>query len=82
MLALIASTAALALPSTASAGTWTLVSCTQPNGQEAPTDGWTSVLLGGPENYSGDTNSCGQAGGGLFATSSSAWPQTRGTGWM
>jgi len=82
MLALIASTAALALPASASAGTWTLVSCTQRNGQEAPTDGWTSVLLGGPENYSGDTNSCGQAGGGLFATSSSAWPQTRGTGWM
>jgi hypothetical protein len=82
MLALIASTTALALPSTASAGTWTLVSCTQPNGQEAPTDGWTSVLLGGPESYSGDTDSCGQSGGGLFATSSSAWPQTRGTGWM
>jgi len=82
MLACFASTAALALPAAASAGTWTLVSCTQPDGQQAPTDGWTSVLLGGPENYSGDTDSCGQAGGGLFATSSSAWPQARGTGWM
>jgi len=40
------------------------------------------VQLGGQQNYSGDTDSCGQPGGGLFATSSSAWPQTRGTGWM
>jgi len=82
MLALIASTGALALPAAASAGTWTLVSCTQPDGQVAPTDGWTSVQLGGEQNYSGDTDSCGQPGGGLFATSSSAWPQTRGNGWM
>jgi hypothetical protein len=83
MLALIALAAvALALPPAASAGTWTLVSCTQPDGQVAPTDGWTSVQLGGEQNYSGDTDSCGQSGGGLFATSSSAWPQTRGNGWM
>src|SRR5579871_2283400 len=73
---------ALVVPAQASAGTWTLVSCSQPDGQVAPTDGWTSVQLGGQQNYSGDTNSCGQPGGGLFATSSSAWPQTRGNGWM
>jgi hypothetical protein len=77
-----AAAGALALPGTASAGTWTLVSCAQPDGQAAPTDGWTSVELTGQQNYSGDTDSCGEPGGGLFATSSSAWPQTRGTGWM
>jgi hypothetical protein len=72
----------LAVPAAARAGTWTLVSCSQPDGEVAPTDGWTSVQIGGQQNYSGDTDSCGQSGGGLFATSSSAWPQTRGDGWM
>ena len=69
-------------PSLAQAGTWTLVSCTQPDGQVAPIDGWTSVAFDGGGNYSSASNSCGTPGGGLFATSSSAWPQTRGTGWM
>jgi hypothetical protein len=69
-------------PSLAQAGTWTLVSCTQPDGQVAPIDGWTSVAFDGGGNYSSASNSCGVPGGGLFATSSSAWPQTRGSGWM
>jgi len=69
-------------PSLAQAGTWTLVSCTQPDGQVAPIDGWTSVAFDGGGNYSSASNSCGAPGGGLFATSSSAWPQTRGSGWM
>ena len=66
----------------ASAATWTLVSCSQSDGQSAPTDGWSTVQVASPGPYSGDTNSCDQAGGAMFATSGSEWPQSRGSGWM
>jgi hypothetical protein len=55
----------------ARAGTWTLISCSQPNGAPAPTDGWTgSWWAGGPTAGSGDTNSCASPGGALVAASS------------
>jgi hypothetical protein len=55
----------------ARAGTWTLVSCSQPNGAPAPTDGWTTGWwAGGPTPGSGDTNSCATPGGALSAASS------------
>jgi hypothetical protein len=66
----------------ASAATWTLVSCSQSDGQSAPTDGWSTVQVAAPGPYSGDTNSCDQTGGAMFATSGSEWPQSRGSGWM
>ena len=58
------------------AGTWALASCSQPNGQPAPTDGWASsgVLQ---SNYSGAYNSC-STGGTLGANISEAWPQPSG----
>jgi hypothetical protein len=58
----------------ADAGTWTLASCTQPNGQPAPTEGWTTGALGGVGAYSGDVDSCPQ-GGSLTAMTSSEAPQ-------
>ena len=40
-----------ALASSAQAGTWTLVSCTQPDGRPAPTEGWSTSATGavGPD---------------------------------
>ena len=55
----------------ARAGAWTLVSCSQPNGAPAPTDGWTpGWWAGGPTSGSGDTNTCAAPGGALIAASS------------
>jgi hypothetical protein len=57
----------------ARAGTWTLVSCSQPNGAPAPTDGWTAGWwAGGPTVGSGDSNTCATPGGALVASSSQA----------
>jgi hypothetical protein len=54
---------ALGLPAGAHAGTWTLASCTQPNGQPAPTDGWTTGWFNGTQTGgSGDTDTCAQGG--------------------
>ena len=70
----------LAAPAYARAGTWTLVSCTQPNGQPAPTDGWTTAQYGGPAApYSGDANTCAQ-GGALTAVSSTSGQPASYTG--
>jgi hypothetical protein len=60
---------------TAYAGTWTLVSCSQPGGQPAPTDGWTTSSTGAVGPDSGDVNTCAQ-GGTLTAVSSAEAPQT------
>ena len=60
--------------SRAQAGTWTLVSCTQPDGQPAPTDGWSTSATGAVGPYSGDTNTCAQ-GGDLSAVTSGEAPQ-------
>jgi hypothetical protein len=55
----------------ARAGVWTLVSCSQPSGAPAATDGWTpGWWAGGPTSGSGDTNTCGAPGGALVAASS------------
>jgi hypothetical protein len=60
--------------SSARAGTWTLVSCTQPDGHPAPTDGWSTSATGAVGPYSGDTNTCAQ-GGDLSAVTSGEAPQ-------
>ncbi len=67
----------------ADAGTWTLVSCTQPNGQPAPIDGWSTSATGSLGAYSGDSNTCGQ-GGNLSAVTSGEAPQHpyEGPDWM
>jgi hypothetical protein len=57
------------------AGTWTLVSCSLPDGQPAPTDGWTTSATGPVGPYSGDVNTCAQ-GGTLTAVSSGEATQT------
>jgi hypothetical protein len=53
----------------AHAGTWTLVSCTQPGGQSAPIEGWSSSATGPLGPYSGVANTC--AGGGSISAMSS-----------
>jgi hypothetical protein len=63
-----------AFASSAQAGTWTLVSCTQPDGRPAPTEGWSTSATGGIGPYSGDTNTCEQ-GGDLAAVTSGEAPQ-------
>ena len=60
--------------SSARAGTWTLVSCTQPDGQPAPTEGWSTSATGAVGPDSGDTNTCAQ-GGDLSAVTSGEAPQ-------
>jgi len=60
--------------SEAHAGAWTLVSCTQPNGQPAPTDGWSTSSTGSVGPDSGDSNTCAQ-GGNLSAVTSGEAPQ-------
>jgi hypothetical protein len=65
----------------ARAGAWTLVSCSQPNGQPAPTDGWTTGdWAGAVTAYSGDSNTCAQPGGALTAESNAAGPAASYTG--
>jgi len=64
---------ALSAPS-AHAGTWTLLSCKQPDGQPAPTDGWSTSATGAIGPDSGDTDSCA-AGGALSAVTSGKAPQ-------
>ncbi len=60
--------------SSAQAGTWTLVSCTQPDGQPAPTEGWSTSATGAVGPDSGDTNTCPE-GGDLSAVASGEAPQ-------
>jgi hypothetical protein len=60
--------------SSARAGTWTLASCTQPGGQPAPTEGWSTSATGAVGPDSGDTNTCAQ-GGDLSAVTSGEAPQ-------
>jgi hypothetical protein len=64
----------------AHAGTWTLVSCTQPDGAPAPTDGWSpGVWAGNPIPGGGVVNGCAAAGS-LTAVSSAAAPVASFTG--
>ena len=60
--------------SSARAGTWTLASCTQPDGQPAPTEGWSTSATGNVGPDSGDTNTCAE-GGDLSAVTSGEAPQ-------
>jgi hypothetical protein len=60
--------------SSARAGTWTLASCTQPDGQPAPTEGWRTSATGTVGPDSGDTNTCA-SGGDLSAVTSGEAPQ-------
>ncbi len=66
---LLAAAAWLAWAAPASAGEWTQVTCTQPNGKPAPVEGWESVNDGG--NDSGPSDTCEQSGGALTAFDSS-----------
>ena len=56
----------------ADAGTWTLVSCAQPSGQPAPTDGWSTSSTGAVGPYSGDINTCAEGGSLIAVTSGEA----------
>jgi hypothetical protein len=71
---LLAALLVVAPTTIASAGTWTLVSCAQPSGQPAPTDGWSSSSTGSLGPDSGDINTCAQ-GGALTALTSGEAPQ-------
>ena len=66
----------------ARAGEWTQVTCTQPNGQPAPIEGWTGTSVGGLSPYSSVNNNCGQQGGYLLAANSSQFTVPRSTGPM
>jgi hypothetical protein len=71
--ALACAAAALALGAPrARAGAWTLATCTQPNGEPAPADGWKPGYWAGVATAgSGAANPCAQ-GGSLTALSSGA----------
>ncbi len=73
-LAAVACILVLALAGSAHAGTWTLLSCRQPDGQPAPTEGWSTAATGAVGPDSGDTNSCAE-GGELSAVTSGEAPQ-------
>jgi hypothetical protein len=73
-LAALACILTLAFAGQAHAGTWMLLSCRQPNGQPAPTDGWNTGATGDVGPDSGDTNSCAE-GGQLSAVTSGEAPQ-------
>jgi hypothetical protein len=69
-------------PASARAGTWTLASCTQPNGQPALTDGWTSGWFNGNQTGgSGDTDTCAQ-GGSLAAIEAGFGNISQGPEWI
>jgi hypothetical protein len=65
----------------ASAGTWTLISCRQPDGQPAPTEGWDTAAIGSPGFYTEGVNTCTQPGGSMVAVSSGRWVQPADTGY-
>jgi hypothetical protein len=72
----------LMMASGAQAGEWTQVTCTQPNGQPAPTEGWTGTSVGGLAPYSSANNDCAQQGGYLIAANSAQVTVDRSTGPM
>jgi hypothetical protein len=78
----LAGLAALALASSAHGGTWALVSCQQPNGRPAPTDGWSTAPLGSPGFFTEGVNSCAEPGGALVAVSSGKWVQPASSGYQ
>ncbi|MFI4992837.1 MAG: hypothetical protein ACHQCH_04365 [Solirubrobacterales bacterium] len=66
----------------ANAGEWAQVTCTQPNGQPAPVEGWQGGAYGGYGPDSGPSNTCAQPGGALTAFDSSAAQEAAYTGPM
>jgi hypothetical protein len=66
--------------SSALAGSIAVVSCQTPGGGPAPTEGWASSWIGGPMNYSGPGDTCGDSNGSLSASIGNQWPQERGFG--
>lgn len=72
----------LAQASVARAGEWAQVTCTQPDGQPAPIEGWNPEAVSGGGDYSNAYSTCGQAGGALIAESSNQWPQSRYSGYL
>jgi hypothetical protein len=83
LLALLLVGVCLILASTARAGEWTQVTCTQPDGQPAPTEeSWTGTSVGGLAPDSSVNNSCSQQGGYLVAANSSQFTVPRSTGPM
>jgi hypothetical protein len=87
---ILAATAALAasallmaaFATTAHAGTWALISCTQPSGEPAPVEGWSAAPYAGPTNFSESWSSCTGKGGSFGAFSSSREGQPAGSGWL
>jgi len=72
----------LALGSSARAGDWTQVTCTQPDGKPAPIEGWDPEAVSGAGDYSNAYSTCEQTGGALIAESSNQWPQSRYSGYL
>jgi hypothetical protein len=62
----------LMMASSARAGELAQVTCTQPNGQPAPIEGWRGAGLGQYGVGSGPSDTCGEPGGALSALDSSA----------
>src|ERR1700721_259897 len=62
----------LALVSTARAGEWVQVTCTQPDGAPAPIEGWQGSAYNAAVADSGPIDTCAQHGGALTAFDSSA----------
>jgi hypothetical protein len=78
----LAGVTVLALAPRADAGIWVLVSCRQPDGHPAPTEGWSTAPLGSPGFYTEGVNTCSQPGGSLVAVSSGRWAQPAGSGYQ
>ncbi len=72
LVALLLPGVCLAPAPAASAGEWTQVTCTQPDGAPAPIDGWSGGPYGVAEADSGPIDTCAQHGGALTAYDSSA----------
>jgi hypothetical protein len=78
----LAVTATLAFSPSAQAGKWALDSCRQPNGQPAPTEGWSTSPIGTPGFFTEGVDSCGTPGGALVAVSDGRWVQPASSGYM
>jgi hypothetical protein len=76
---LLACGAGVVAPVAAQADIYQVFSCSQPDGQPAPVDGWASGLVGDVGPYSGDSDTCAE-GGSLSAVASSQAPQNAYTG--
>lgn len=66
----------------ASAGMWTQITCSQPDGAPAPVEGWEPSSFNGYGSGSGPLNSCAERGGALTAFDSSTLEEATNTGPM